>query len=304
VARARADAETAEVSLRLSKRDLRFAVTAAYHRLLLARRLVKVADETLSGAQQFADRTRLLEAKGEAARADVVRAATEVEFLKQGRLAAALDASLANQELAAFWSDDVSTPLSVVDLLDQPPSPPRAEARRERPELTLLEAQRRSFEAEARGARAARYPQGTLTAQYGVDSNRLDWQDRGYAVLVGLTIPIFDWSAAANSARALSLQAEQLGVEAQISRRTFTREYQAASERVRALYEQIGVAHTQVGLAEETLRLSRVRYEGGEGSALEVVTAQAQVALARSNYYQAVAGHLKAEADLALAAGP
>jgi hypothetical protein len=33
------------------------------------------------------------------------------------------------------------------------------------------------------------------------------------------------------------------------------------------------------------------------------VTAQSQVALARSNYYQAVAGHLKARADLAIAAG-
>jgi outer membrane protein TolC len=265
---------------------------------------VRVAEETLVGAQQFAGRTQLLEKKGEAARADVVRASAEVAFLQQARLAAALDASLANQELAAFWTNDVSTPLLVVDLLDQPPAPPpQAEAPRARPELALLEAQRKAFEAEARGAHAARYPQGTIAAQYGVDSNRLDWQDRGYAVMVGLSVPIFDWSAAASSARALSLQAEQLGVEAQISRRAYSREYQAASERVRGLYEQIAVARAQVELADENLRLSRVRYEGGEGLALEVVTAQAQVAQARGNYYQAMAGHLKARADLAIAAG-
>lgn len=303
VARARADSEAAELSWRLSRRDLRFAVTAAYHRLLLARRLVKVAEESLAGAQQFAERTKLLEKKGEAARADVVRAAAEVEFLRQARLAATLDASLANQELAAFWTEDVTSPLAVDDLLERPPPPPPPEARRERPELALLEAQRRGLEAEARGARAAHYPQATLTAQYGVDANRLDWQDRGYAVLAGLTIPIFDWFGASSTARALSLQAEQLGVEAQLSRRAFTREYQAALERVRALHEQIAVAQAQVGLAEENLKLSRVRYEGGEGSALEVVTAQSQVGQARGNYYQALAGHLKARADLAIAAG-
>jgi outer membrane protein TolC len=303
LSRAHADADVAEVSFRLSRRDLHFAVTAAYHRLLLTRRLVRVAEDTQAGAQQFADRTRLLETKGEAARADVVRASAEVEFLKQARLAATLDASLANQELAAFWTDDVSTPLELVDLLDQSAPPPQPQTPRERPELALIEAQRRGLEAEARGARATRYPQGAVTAQYGLDANRLDWHDRGYAVILGLTIPIFDWSGAASAARALSLQAEQLGVEAQISRRAYTREYESASERVRGLYEQIAITRAQMGLAEENLRLSRVRYEGGEGSALEVVTAQAQVGQARGNYYQAVAGHLKARADLAIAAG-
>jgi outer membrane protein len=303
-ARARADAEAAEISYRLSRRDLRYAVTGAYHRLLLARRLVQVAEETLAGAAQFAGRTQLLEKKGEAARADVVRAGVEVEFLKQARQAAALDATLANQELAAFWTDDLSTPLAIVDALDQPPpAPPPAQAPRSRPELALLEAQRRGLEAEARGARAARYPQGTVGAQYGVDANRLDWHDRGYALFLGLTIPIFDWFAATSTARALALQSEQLSVEAQVSRRAFTREYQAALARVQGLYQQIAVARAQVDLAQENLRLSRIRYEGGEGSALEVVTAQAQVAQARGNYYQAVVGHLRARADLAVAGG-
>jgi hypothetical protein len=36
----------------------------------------------------------------------VVRASAEVEFLSRRSLAAALEASLANQELAAFWTED------------------------------------------------------------------------------------------------------------------------------------------------------------------------------------------------------
>jgi outer membrane protein TolC len=302
-ARARADADAAELSLHLSRRDLRHAVTGAYYQLLLARRLVKVAEETLAGAQQFAARAGLLEKKGEAAHADVVRALVEAQFLEQTRQAALLEAALANQELAAFWTDDLSAPLTLVDHLDDPSQPPSVPAPQPRPELALLEAQRRGLEAEARGARAVRYPQGTIGAQYGVDSNRLDWHDRGYALMVGLSIPIFDWFNAANAARAFTLQAEQLGVELQISRRAYTREYQAALARVRALYDQIAVTRAQVQLADENLRLSRVRFEGGEGSALEVVTAQAQSAQAHGNYYQVVAGHLKARADLAVAGG-
>src|SRR5204863_1045188 len=122
---------------------------------------------------QFAARTELLNAKGEAARADVVKAAGQVEFLRQARRAAELDAALANQELAAFWTEEVRPPLAVIDVLDQPPPPPPpAVALDHRPELALLEAQRRGLEADARAAHAARYPQANVTAEYGLDANR------------------------------------------------------------------------------------------------------------------------------------
>jgi outer membrane protein TolC len=122
-------------------------------------------------------------------------------------------------------------------------------------------------------------------------------------VLFGFTIPIFDWAASANAGRALSLQAEQLRVEGELARRSHARAYGSALERVTALHELIGIAQTQVGLSEQNLKLARVRYEGGEGSALDVVSAQEQLAQARASYYQAVAGHLQARADLAIAGG-
>ena len=55
--------------------------------------------------------------------------------------------------------------------------------------------------------------------------------------------------------------------------------------------------------AEDNLRLSRVRYEGGEGPALEVVVAQGQLVQARQNYYAVRADYLTARADLEVARG-
>jgi outer membrane protein TolC len=72
---------------------------------------------------------------------------------------------------------------------------------------------------------------------------------------------------------------------------------------VRAAYAQIALTRAQVTLSAENLRLSRVRYEGGEGSALDVVAAQGQLADARTNYFTTLARHLEARADLAVAAG-
>ena len=59
----------------------------------------------------------------------------------------------------------------------------------------------------------------------------------------------------------------------------------------------------EISRAEDDLRLSRIRYEGGEGSALDVVTAQSQLAQARSNHYTALANYLNARADLEVASG-
>ena len=88
-----------------------------------------------------------------------------------------------------------------------------------------------------------------------------------------------------------------------ISERTFSREYQSALARVRQLHQQIALTREQVRLSEEDLSLSRVRYEGGEGTALDVVTAQNQLAQARNNYYTSVANYLNARTDLEAASG-
>jgi len=49
--------------------------------------------------------------------------------------------------------------------------------------------------------------------------------------------------------------------------------------------------------------MSRIRYEGGEGLALDVVTAQNQLSQARTNYYTAIVDYLNAKADLEVASG-
>ena len=88
-----------------------------------------------------------------------------------------------------------------------------------------------------------------------------------------------------------------------MAERTFSRDYRDALARVEKVYAQIAQTETQVKLSEDNLRLSRVRYEGGEGTALDVVTAQTQLAQARSNYYAARANYLNARADLEVASG-
>ena len=264
----------------------------------------------MAESESFEQRTKLLFEHGEAARADVVKASSQVAFLRQSLREAELQARLTNQALASFWTQDVDQTLALEDVLDRPaPSPEPGETGQpsapfmRRIEFNLLDAQRRMFDAEARGARSAMLPQLSFVFQYGIDSDAVRMRNRGYAAFFNLNIPIFDWLKAHSETRQFRLRARQVETGRAIAERTFSREYRGALARVEELFGQIDITKNQVELAREDLRLSRVRYVGGEGSALDVVTAQNWLAQARTNYYTAVASYWNARADLEVAAG-
>jgi len=312
--RAHADRDAAIASLGLTQRDLRRAVTTGYYRVLLSRHLVQVAQNALAEAQSFESRTRLLSEKGEVAQADVTKASAQVAFQQQAVNAAELEAQIANHELASFWTAAVSDPLLLVDSLEQPlpgldsilaaaGAPSSGPLYLKRPEFSLLDAQRRGFLADSHRARADLLPQANFAFQYGLDSLHLRIQDRGYAAFINLNIPVFDWLRTHNLSRQFQLKARQVDTTREIATRAFSKEYQDALSRVRFIYQQISLTERQVKMSEDNLRMSRLRYEGGEGAALDVVAAQSQLAQARANYFTALANYLNAKADLEIATG-
>lgn len=307
-ARARAQQTATAASLAIAERDLKRAVGAAYYRLLLARHLADALREVLAESEAFEKRVRLLAGAGEAAKADVVKAASQAAFLRQSLLSAELAAKLANQDLASYWTHAVETPLNIVDVLesplpepDPPPSDPAPYLRRS--EFRLLDAQRLGFTSQARAAKAVLLPQLSWTFQYGLDVNKVAWNNRGYAAFASLQMPIFDWFRARDTARQFRLQAEQVQESGAIAERRFSQEYRSALERVKQFFAQVAVSRSQTELAAEDLRLSRIRYEGGEGAAVDVVIAQNQLAQARSNYYSSIVNYMNARLDLEVAAG-
>jgi outer membrane protein TolC len=306
-ARAQADQQIAGSRLDIIRRDLRRLVTAAYFRLLVARRLIQANEGMLAEASTFEKRTRQLFDGGEVAEADVIKAGAQVAFLRQSLMSAELDAETANQELAAFWTSNVTDRLQIEDTLEGQPSPDSdmgaTQPYLRRFEFSLLEAEKRGWAADRRRALAERLPRLGLVVQYGLDANRLTTQDRGAAVFGSLTIPIFDWFRARSQAEQFRLRMEQVDSQRAISTRALSRDYQIALARTRSLHAQIVVAQSQMKASEDNHRLARVRYEGGEGPALDVVVAQTQLAQALTNYYVTLANYANARADLEVAAG-
>ena len=197
-ARAKADQDAANAGLLLSERDLKRVVAASYYRVLLARHLLEAARGNLAEAQSFEKRSRLLAQNGEVAQVDAIKAGAQVAFFEQTVNEFELQAKLANHELASFWTADVEGALALEDALEAPLPLPEAEAAQgspylRRPEFQVFDAQRRGFQADARRARGDLLPQLSVVTQYGFDSTRFSFADRGYAGFIHLNIPVFDW---------------------------------------------------------------------------------------------------------------
>ncbi len=307
-ARAKADRDAANAGLLLSERDLKRAVAGSYYHLLLTRHLLQAARDNLAEAQSFEKRSRLLAQNGEVAQADEIKAGAQVAFFEQAVNEFELQVKLANHELASFWTADVEGPLALEDALEAPLPLPESEAAQaspylRRPEFQVFDAQHRGFQADARRARAGLLPQLSVVTQYGIDSTRFSFADRGYASFLHLNIPVFDWFRTRNASKQAELQALQVETQKRVAERVFSREYRDALARVDLLYSQIAIAERQLKLSQDNLRLSRVRYEGGEGSSLDVVAGQNQLAQAQSNFFTAKANYLNARADLEVTSG-
>ena len=305
--RAQANRKIADAGVTISERDLERDVTASYYRVLLTRKLVDSANNNLHAARDFETKVEQLVNGGEASQADLTKASLEVSLLEQAAGSIKVQAEMAEHELASYWTLDVAAPLVLADDLDQQPPVPKVPSEAapylKRPEFQIFTAQIASFNADSREARARMLPQINLSFQYGIDTTRVTSRDRGYAGFVHLDIPVFDFFRARSEQRQFQSEAHAAQTDLSIGTRLFSKEYQDAVSRVNGTYAQITIAQRQVDLAKENLRLSQLRFESGEGPALDVVMAQSALAQADIDFYSTRADYLNALSALKVASG-
>ncbi len=302
----------AAADLSIARRDLRRAVAGAYYDLLLTRHIAEMEAEALKEAHAFEQRTRAMQKKGEASMADVHKAAAQSARFERRVSQAGLNARLANQVLASFWTTEVDRELDIVDaFVNYPELPAEATlggeealaAMRRRPEFERLRALQSGFRAQQAAARSRLRPQARVVFQYGLDSNTVRIADRGYAAFVHVDIPLFDWFGARSDERRARYQEERIEQQRRMTERVLAREVMSALANVKSSYEQILMARSERESAGESLRLAQLLYESGEGLALEVVAARVDSTDAGAAYFAAIAAYLRSLVELDIALG-
>ena len=106
----------------------------------------------------------------------------------------------------------------------------------------------------------------------------------GSSAAVSLQLPIWNWGANVSKIKQANLQKKQAVVELSAAQRTLLANIREFYDEARAARDELELLSSSAQLAADSLRLTNMRYRGGEATVLEVVDAQNTLTTAANAY--------------------
>ena len=299
----------AKAKIDVAARGLNLTVIQDYYAIASAQRRVTNARSSLGEAEHFLDIARKQEIGGEVAHSDVIKAELQVQQRQRDIQDATLAAQKAKINLAVLMFPSLQVAYSIVDDLTQIARLPAL------PEITMQaktgSADVRAAEATVKGARlgvsVARYaylPSFGLDFWYGIDANQFaaqstgqstgrstlpnylvrNRQNLGYSAAATLNVPIWNWGSIRSRVKQASLRERQAELDLTTAQKQLQADLASAYAEAETALSQVDALRASSDLSNESLRLTALRYQAGEATALEVVDAQATANVARNAY--------------------
>lgn len=310
---ASANAARASAELEVARRGLTAAVVSLYYNVSASEQRQSVLAEALQEARSFTDLTQKLETAREAAHADVVKAQLQQQQRQRDLADATLAVERARLELGVLLFPDPRTAFSTQ--ASGPPQglPTRAEVDRlasaNNPEIRSALAGLKAGDAEVKAAKAAYLPDLALSVNYGIDAPQFakrgpdDVRNLGYSIGGTLDIPVWDWFSTQKRVKQSEIRRDAAKVNLTATQRRLIATLEETYAEAEAAMNQLHLLEESVHTAAESLRLTRLRYQAGESTALEVVDAQAAYVAAQSAQIDGVIRYQNAVAGLDILTG-
>ncbi len=292
--RTRAAEAVAKARAEIAKRGLVSTVIQAYYGFVIAQRKYANAQRAIGEAQHFFDISQKLENGGEVAHSDVVKAQLQLEQQKRDLAESELEMNRSRLELAVLLFPDFNENFSVVDDLQTPQALPgftdiQGLAAKNNPQLREAVAALREAGQGVSKAWNGFLPTLTLDYFYGIDATRFETstngiRNLGYAAQATLQFPIWNWGANVSHLKQASLKRDLANLQLSFAQRKLIADLRTFYEVASTARSQLDSLGRSAELAEESLRLTTLRYQSGEATVLEVVDAQNTFTLARNAF--------------------
>jgi outer membrane protein TolC len=289
--RADAVAAMASAEQEIARRGLVAAVTTLFYSSLAADHKLAVAEQARQESADFTKLTTEREQARESAHADVVKA----QLLEQQRdrdfADARVAAGKARLELGVLLFADPRTTYTLSAAETAPPLASKEDveqaAGRNNPELKSALAALAASNADVQAAWGALLPNVGLNMTYGIDAPQfaangpsnpngdgIKTRNLGYSASVTVNIPVWDWLASEHKVKQSEIRRDAAQVALSATQRRLIAQLEEAYDEAQAARDQLASLDESVATAAESLRLTKLRYTGGEATVLEVVDAQ------------------------------
>jgi len=296
IRRATKNVEFNELNVEISTEQIIFETSSDYYDLQNASAQVNIETAAVEDAQQTLKDAQLLEQAGLGTRFDVLRAEVELANAEQRLTIQIANQSTARRQLAETLSLGQQVNLDTADEIAEAGVWSRSLEETiilgysDRAELDQLLVRQEINEAQKKIVSSAIKPQVSLFAQYEVlevyddDADLAD----GYSYGARLSWSIFDGGDSLARVR-------QEETDILIDKTAFANQRNQVRVEVEQAYfglqanrENIGTSEKAVELAEESLRLARLRFQAGVGTQTDVIEAQTELTTARGNRLDAI----------------
>jgi outer membrane protein len=310
--RASAAAAVARAQAEIASRGLVVTVVQGFYSVAASQHKLETAQKTAEEGDRFFKLTQDLEKGGEVAHADVVKAELQMQERRRQLLEAQLGLLNARLDFSVLIFPDFNDNFEVADDLHTAvPLPTLAEvqqqAARDNPDVRAALAAVQAANNDVLGARAGYFPALTLDYFYGIDAAHFavntavgnqKFSNLGSSIVGTFDIPVWNWGATQSRVKQADLRRAQARRELSLAQRKLLAEIQSLySEADTALNELSGLRRS-AELAEESLRLTTLRYRNGESTVLEVVDAQTTYTQANTAYQDGAVRYRVALANL------
>lgn len=292
----------------VTRAQLAFDATQAYHDALLTQSLIEVAKDSIATFEQHqrdaqhvveagvASKIVLLRAQTELAarQTDLTSANTaqEIALLNLKRIIGVPEGQPVHLGGGMAWTPETATLDALIE-----------QARGARPELLALDKGIEAAEAGVRAKKGAYLPKAAASAQWQESTGGGTLQPNGFSTTAGLEWEIYgggkrkhEVAEAESQMRALQKQREDVVRLVELDVR---QAYLRAQESV----EKIRRDKSTVTLAEEGFRLASVRFNEGVGTQTEMLDAELALNQAKTKLVQALRDYAVANASVAKATG-
>jgi outer membrane protein len=310
--RSAAAAAVARAQAEIASRGLVVTVVQGYYNLAAAQHKLETAKKGADEGDRFLKITQTLEHGGEVAHSDVVKAELQAQERRRQLQEAQLALLNARLDFSVLIFPDFNDNFEVADDLHAAiPLPTLGEvqqqAARENPDVRAALAAVQATDRDVLGARGGYFPTLALDYFYGIDAAHFavntaignqKFSNLGTSIVGSLNIPIWNWGATQSRIKQADLRRAQAKRELSLAQRTLLSEIKSLYAEAETAFNELGGLSRSAELAEESLRLTTLRYTNGESTVLDVVDAQTTYAGANAAYQDGAVRYRVALANL------
>ncbi len=285
-----------ELNLEVIVEEARQETSSNYYNLQNADAQVEISKAAVEDAAQTLKDAQLLERAGLGTRFDVLRAEVELSQAQQSLSTAKANQNIARRQLAETLSVSHDTDLSTADAIEEAGEwemeleETIVQAFKNRAELEQFLLQKEINEEQRTIALSSIRPTVSANASYSANDDFEDDFDISDQYSAGITLQwqLFDGGAASAGARQAEKGAEIAETSFANERNEIRFAVEQAFFQLKSNQSNIGTATKEVELAEESLRLARLRFQAGVGTQTDVIEAQTQLTTARGDLLSSI----------------